>query len=157
MEIIYRSLVHTGSWGYLFHEIPSIRISEIRIINSSLNKTGFSRCTYIIYTYFFGIILCTLRIHVIKKNILSIYLSLFYLFNHLSIYLSINLSICLFIYLSICLFIYLSFYLCIYLSIYLSVYFSIYSPIYLSVYLFLHLSLYQSIYIYIHISIYSFV
>ena len=33
METIYLSLVHTGSWGYLFHEIPSIFVNRwIKII-----------------------------------------------------------------------------------------------------------------------------
>ena len=37
METIYLSLMHTGSWGYLFHEIPSI-ILIFTFVNLSRNR-----------------------------------------------------------------------------------------------------------------------
>ena len=42
METIYLSLVHTGGWGYLFHEIPCISVCR---------SFGLSVCPYCLYKY----------------------------------------------------------------------------------------------------------
>ena len=41
METIYLSLVHTGSWGNLFHEIPSISTIFIIVCITSLSFFGY--------------------------------------------------------------------------------------------------------------------
>jgi len=90
----------------------------------------------------------TLKIYL--STLLTICLSLYFLFNYLSIYPSIHLSI----YPSIHLSIYPSIHLSIYLSIYPYIHLSIYPSIHLSIYTSIHLSSYLSIYLSIFIEIY---
>ena len=58
METIYLSLVHTGSWGYLFHEIPVI-LSDDNVIYYNMFNV---QCT--LYEGFYIQSLCTFQPYV---------------------------------------------------------------------------------------------